>query len=199
MNLESIIQNLSSPVKNKTLRNTNHSVNDILTNTSCGSYYQAKVCESFLRMLKKLNLNKKYTEFHTLLNDIFSKEQLVDILFLKWLSQILNMRTGRFIETVRNWHIRGCEETRGRKDLSDEIRQSVYTWIEHSTNSTGGRNGRNAVKITKLQYLRFYSGLNENIKTEERVRGSIQYIANRVWMDLYCKLHADVFVGRILK
>ena len=34
MNLESTIQNLSSPVKNKTLRNINHSVNDILTNTS---------------------------------------------------------------------------------------------------------------------------------------------------------------------
>ena len=83
MNLESIIQNLSSPVKNKTLRNTNHSVNDILTNTSCESYYQAKVCESFLQTLKKLNLDKKYKEFHTLLNDIFSDEQLVDISFLK--------------------------------------------------------------------------------------------------------------------
>ena len=125
MNLKSTIQNLSSPVKNKILRNTNHSVNDILTNKSHDSYYQAKVCESFLQMFKKLNLDKKYKEFHTLLNNIFSEEQLVNILFLKWLSQILNMRTGRFIETVRNWHIRGCEETQGRKDLSDEIRQSV--------------------------------------------------------------------------
>ena len=188
MNLKSTIQNLSSPVKNKILRNTNHSVNDTLTNTSHDSYYQAKVCESFLQMFKKLNLDKKYKKFHTLLNDIFSEEQLVNILFLKWLSQILNMRTGRFIETVRNWHMRGCKETRGRKDLSDEIRQSVYIWTEHSTNSTDGRNGRNTVKITKLQYLRLYSGLNnEKIKIEERVRGSIQYIANRVWMDVYCK------------
>ena len=186
MNLKSTIQNLSSPVKNKILRNTNHSVNDILTNTSHDSYYQGKVCESFLQMFKKLNLDKKYKEFHTLLNDIFSVEQLVNILFLKWLSQILNMRTGRFIETVRNWHMRGCKET--RKDLSDEIRQSVYIWTEHSTNSTDGRNGRNTVKITKLRYLRLYSGLNnEKIKIEERVRGSIQYIANRVWMDVYCK------------
>ena len=115
MNLKSTIQNLSSPVKNKILRNTNHSVNDTLTNTSHDSYYQAKVCESFLQMFKKLNLDKKYKKFHTLLNDIFSEEQLVNILFLKWLSQILNMRTGRFIETVRNWHIRGCEETRGER------------------------------------------------------------------------------------
>ena len=62
MNFESIIQNLSSPVKNKTLRNINHSVNDILTNTSCDSCYQAKVCNSFLQKFKKLNLDKKYKE-----------------------------------------------------------------------------------------------------------------------------------------
>ena len=78
----------------------------------------------------------------------------------------------------------GCEETRGRKNLSGEIRQSVYDiWIEHSVNSTDGRNGKNTVKITNLQYLRLYSGLNnENIKIEERAnkRGSVQYIANRM-------------------
>ena len=102
MNFESIIQNLSSPVKNKTLRNINHSVNDILTNTSCDSCYQAKVCNSFLQKFKKLNLDKKCKEFHTLLNDIFSEDHLVDILFLKWLSQKLNMRKQRFIETVKN-------------------------------------------------------------------------------------------------
>ena len=28
--------------------------------------------------------------------------------------------------------MRGCEETRGRKNWSDEVRQSVYIWIEHS-------------------------------------------------------------------
>ena len=106
MNLESIIQNLSSPVNNKSLRNINHSVNDILTNTSCDSYYQAKVCESFLQTAKKLNLDKKYKEFHTLLHGIFSEEQLVNISFLKWLSQKLNTRTQRFIETVKNWHMR---------------------------------------------------------------------------------------------
>ena len=67
--------------------------------------------------------------------------------------------------------------------MSDEIRQSVYIWIEHSVNSTDGRNGRNTVKITKLPYLRLQSGLNnENIKIEETAnkRGSIQYIANRM-------------------
>ena len=88
MNLESIIQNLSSPVTNKTLRNVNHSVSDILTNTSCDRYYQTKVCESFLETIKKLNLDKKYKELITLLN-IFSEQQLIDILFLKWLSQKL--------------------------------------------------------------------------------------------------------------
>ena len=72
-------------------------------------------------MLKKLNLDKKHKEFHTLLNDTFSEEELVDISFLKWLSQKLNMRTQRFIETVENWHMRGCEETQWRKNLSDEI------------------------------------------------------------------------------
>ena len=150
MNIESIIQNLSSPVTNKTLRNINHSVSDILTNTSCDRYYQTKVCESFLETLKKLNLDKKYKELHTILN-IFNEQQLIDILFLKWLSQKLKMRTQRFIETVKNWHTRGCEETQGRKNLSDEIRQSVYDiWVEQSVNSTDGRNGRNTVKITKL-------------------------------------------------
>ena len=67
--------------------------------------------------------------------------------------------------------------------MSDEIRQSVYIWMEHSVNSTDGRNGRNTVKITKLPYLRLQSGLNnENIKIEETAnkRGSIQYIANRM-------------------
>ena len=67
--------------------------------------------------------------------------------------------------------------------MSDEIRQSVYIWIEHSVNSTDGRNGRNTLKITKLPYLRLQSGLNnENIKIEETAnkRGSIQYIANRM-------------------
>ena len=80
--------------------------------------------------------------------------------------------------------MRGCEETRGRKNLSGKIRQSVYDIrIEHSVNSTDGRNGKNTVKITNLQYLRLYSGLNnENIKIEERAnkRGSIQCIANRM-------------------
>ena len=52
--------------------------------------------------------------------------------------------------------------------------------------------------MTNLQYLRLYSGLNnEKIKIEERVRGIIQYIANRVWMDV--DVFADVFVGTILK
>ena len=78
----------------------------------------------------------------------------------------------------------GCEETRGRKNLSGEIRQSVYDiWIEHSVNSTDGRNGKNTVKITNLQYLRLCSDLNnENIKIEKRAnkRGSIKYIANRM-------------------
>ena len=72
----------------------------------------------------------------------------------------------------------------GRKKLSDEIRQSLYDiWIEHSVNSIDGRNGRNTVKTTKLQYLRLYSDLNnENIKIEERAnkRGSIQSIENRM-------------------
>ena len=52
--------------------------------------------------------------------------------------------------------------------------------------------------MTNLQYLRLYGGLNnEKIKIEERVRGIIQYIANRVWMDV--DVFADVFVGTILK
>ena len=113
MNLESIIQNLSSPVKNKTHRNINHSVNDTLTNKSCDSYYQAKVCESFLQTLKQLNLDKKYKEFHTLLNDMFSEEQLVDISFLK--SQKLNMRTPRFTETVKNWCMRDVKKHKGER------------------------------------------------------------------------------------
>ena len=68
--------------------------------------------------------------------------------------------------------------------MPDEIRQSVYDiWLEHSVYSSDGRSGRNTVKISKLQYLRLYSDLNnENIKIEETAnkRGSIQYIANRM-------------------
>ena len=48
---------------------------------------------------------------------------------------------------------------------------------------TDGRNVKNTVKITKLQYLRLYSGFtDENIKIEKRANktGSIQYIANRM-------------------
>ena len=49
------------------------------------------------------------------------------------------------------------------------VRWDNDIWIEHSANSTDGRNGRNTVKITNLQYLRLYSGLNnENIKIEGR-------------------------------
>ena len=94
--------------------------------------------------------------------------------------------------------------------MSDEIRESVYDiWIEHSVNSTDGRNSRNAVKITRLQYLRLYSGLsNEKIKIEERVnkRGSIQYIANgmiltvtiRELQDKLLKNDKNVSIGTIL-
>ena len=94
--------------------------------------------------------------------------------------------------------------------MSDEIRQSVYDiWIEHSVNSTDARNGSNTVKITKLQYLRLYSGLqNENIKIEERAnkRGSIQYIANRMILtatirelqDKLLKNDISVSIGSIL-
>ena len=68
--------------------------------------------------------------------------------------------------------------------MLDEIRQSVHDiWLEHSVYSSDGRSGRNTVKISKLQYLRLYSDLNnENIKIEETAnkRGNIQYIANRM-------------------
>ena len=68
--------------------------------------------------------------------------------------------------------------------MPDEIRQSVHDiWLEHSVYSSDCRSGRNTVKISKLQYLRLYSDLNnENIKIEETAnkRGNIQYIANRM-------------------
>ena len=74
---------------------------------------------------------------------------------------------------------------------------------------TDGRNAKNTVKITKLQYLRLYSGFtDENIKIEKRANrtGSIQYIANRMILtatirelqDKLCKNDINVSIGRIL-
>ena len=82
-NLESIIQSLSSPMKNNVLTRVveKRPIKDILTHTSCKTQNEAIVCNTFITRLKNLYGERRFPSFHRTLNEFFS-DQVDDENFL---------------------------------------------------------------------------------------------------------------------
>ena len=76
------------------------------------------------------------------------------------------------------------KESRWREGISFESKQTMYnTWIENCITSTDGRNGRNAVQISKRKCLAKYGELcYESIRLEEHrnKRGKLYYSSKRL-------------------
>ena len=75
-------------------------------------------------------------------------------------------------------------EERGRWSIDLHTRQQIYNlWIEHSQASADDRNDQCKVKISKMDYIKKYTGIeNKNIIIEEIInkRGQASYVANHI-------------------
>ena len=85
------------------------------------------------------------------------KNDIDDPYFQKWLSSSLGLIYSRFIHQHNFWKEKEYIETRGRKGLSDELRQEIYDeWKINSIFSPVHRDGRDTVKMRTLHHLKEY-------------------------------------------
>ena len=97
-----------------------------------------------------------------------------------WLGVVL---AGCMLDVLR-WIESGMGEGRGRWSIDLDTRQQIYNlWIEHSQASPDNRNDQYKVKISKMDYINKYTGIeNKNIIIEEIInkRGQASYVANHI-------------------
>ena len=181
LNLEKIVQSLSSPIKHRVCENLFPNSKD-----NVNTYYDGIICEGIMKHLKELWDNKKYMQFHKLLYAVCGEELLVnDERFSVWLCGRLDVqhKHARFITYIRKAIENKFIETRGRNPLSPEFKQNIYDiWLENSIPSTDGRNGRNIVSIAKEQFQQKFGSVNSSVHLEEKLnrRGKLQIVANRL-------------------
>ena len=120
----------------------------------------------------------------TLIINIFGVEKLKESSFLYFLSNQLGMNYSNLKRGLGRWIDCGMREGRDRWSIDLEVRQQIYNlWLEHSQPSTDNRNDRCKVKISKLDYLKKYTGIENNAILIEEVtnkRGRVSYVANRM-------------------
>ena len=150
-NLESIIQNLPSPVKVVPKPTV-----EILADTTCDSVFDAQVSKALITRLEALNKERKFATFHRLLNEVFG-DQLNDEAFLAWLAKKSEIRSSKFSQYVLKWRENEFKEVQGRNKIPIEIQNKIHnTLIENNTASTDGRKGRNVGNISKRKFLLKY-------------------------------------------
>ena len=93
----------------KVINKNSKTVYEILAYTTSDTTYEAKVCQAFLTELKELNRLKRFCTFHQRLNSVFH-DQLDDENFLAWLVEKLNLRKGRFKDSVHAWRRKQGED-----------------------------------------------------------------------------------------
>ena len=105
----------------------------------------------------------------TLLFDIFGTDRLNDSAFIYFLSSHLNLNYSNLRRSILRWINSGMRERRDRWSIDLDTRQQIYNLcIEHSQASTDNRNDQCKVKISKIDYIKKYVGIeNENIIIEE--------------------------------
>ena len=157
---------------------------DNLAHTSVASPKVADVFSCLSKYLQSFNVQKQRFQFMNIVFSIFGIERLTDRDFVAFLASQLNFHYSNFKRSLDRWIGSGLKEVRGRKALSDVIKQKIYnTWVENSITSTGNRNDRCSVKISKLEYTKRYGKIgHKEITLEERTnkRGRINYVANRM-------------------
>ena len=120
----------------------------------------------------------------TLLFDIFGIDRLNDSAFIYFLSSQLNLNYSSLRRSILRWIDSGVRERRDRWLIDLDTKQQIYNlWIEHSQASTYNGNDRCKVKISKMDYIKKYVGIeNENIIIEEitNKRGQASYVANHM-------------------
>ena len=91
--------------------------------------------------------------------------------------------TIRFATRIRSWRDKNFQETRGKKSLSQNVKQIVYNeWKENSIYSVDMRNNRDKVRISKRMYIVKYSDLEkeELLEEERNKRGTMFYCHPRM-------------------
>ena len=83
-------------------------IDEVLAYTPNEDIYEARMCEALLKELTELHQCKKYSVFHKKLYDLFG-EQLEEENFVKWLTDKMNIRKARFIESVNDWKLKGYQ------------------------------------------------------------------------------------------
>ena len=102
---------------------------------------------------------------------------MLDDNFVKWLSSKLNYRPGRLLPLLRN----NSEEYAWtpRNSVNTEISIQVYNFLKNKTIvSVDRRNGRNKMKVSKIEYLHAnswctdidYDNIQEEIKTKNKIK-----------------------------
>ena len=99
--MEEIACRLKSPVQKqvKIKRNLSKSsiLTDILIHNDCDTIQETEVVNSLIEYLKKLNKNKEFPLFHSMIEKIFSEKLDSSIEFSYWLASRLDIRPSRFI------------------------------------------------------------------------------------------------------
>ena len=116
---------------------------EILAHTTCDSVFEAQVCKALIIRLKALNKERKFPNFHRLLNEVFG-DQLNDEAFLAWLAKKSEIRSSKFSQYVLKWRENEFKEVQGRNKIPIDIQNKIYnTWIENTIVSIDDRNSRN--------------------------------------------------------
>ena len=173
---------LSDMELNKTITGTKRWT-EILTHTNAVGIKEADMYLCFMEYLKTIYANR--CKFMTLLLDVFGFDRMTDSSFIYFLSFQLDLNFHNLKRGISRWIDAGMQDPRGRnRALSSEARQQIYdAWLDHAQPSTDNRNGRCRVKISKMEYLKKYSGIeNKDVVIEEQVnkRGCVNYLSNRM-------------------
>ena len=176
---------------------------------------EAKLIEGLIKHLRSFNLkrNEDKKQFCSILWGICG-DSLYNDEFMTWLANKLDKRKHRLAETIHHWLSVTTEslETRGRKGLSQEERQSIFdAWHEYSIVTVDRRNGRDQVTMSKYQYHKKYDLLNlpsyiklefATSKRKQEIVRSTRRIATKTFREmqeiLKSKFEIDVSLGTII-
>jgi hypothetical protein len=105
--LQNIVEDLSSPVKAKVVRQFVHknprALDEILAYTTSQNNFEAKVNDLVIQKLYQLRKQKKFSTFYSLFDQFFG-EQTEDEPFMAWLIKKLGCRFNQFMQRYQQWH-----------------------------------------------------------------------------------------------
>ena len=159
---------------------------DILSGIEKPNAEEADLIKCLLQYLGQLH-EDNHQRFKMMIVDIFGLDRVSDNSFLFFLASKLDINYQNFKKSMKRWMDSGMEEKQGKTkshDLSLQDIQDIYDmWCENAQPSTDNRNNRCQVRMSKAEYLKKYSGIeNNNIEVQEvfNKRGRKNVLINRM-------------------